>query len=240
MNKILYVVTARGGSKGVPRKNIRKIAGLPLIAYKIIAAQRTKHKGRIIVSTDDQEIADVAHRYGGDVPFIRPAELATDTASSIDVVLHALEWAEIHDHVNYDYVCLLEPSSPFATPSDFDMALDMLFKSKSDILLAMKEVGVASCFIWPLDKQGKLSKFYHAVKSLSGLRRQDQQKEYTMNGCMYVAKVEYLKKHKIFHSENAIPYIMPEEKSIEIDSMTDYYFAKYCAENGIIDLSEWK
>lgn len=236
---VLYLVTARGGSKGVPRKNICKIKGLPLIAYKIIAAQRCRYKGRIIVSTDDREIAETARQYGADVPFMRPDYLASDTAGSMDVVSHALDWIEEHDPVSYDYVCLLEPSSPFAAASDFNNAFDILIQSDADVLLGMKEAETARCFIWPLDDQGKLSLFYNSMKEMSAVRRQDQRKEYTMNGCMYIAKTEYFKKNRIFHAENAVPYIMSEEKSIEIDSMRDYRYAEYCAENGLIDLSEW-
>ncbi len=239
MSRILYLITARGGSKGVPRKNIREINGLPLIAYKIIAAKKCKYEGRIIVSTDDEEIAEIAKKYGAEVPFMRPDYLASDTASSMDVVLHAIEWLKKNDPEKYDYICLLEPSSPFTKTSDLNKALDLITENKVDVVLGMKEVEVAKCFIWPLDEKGKLSYFYKAIKQLSGIRRQDQKPEYTMNGCLYIVQTDYFLKEKLFHSENALPYIMPSEQSVEIDSMNDFYYAKFCAENGLIDLSEW-
>ncbi len=237
---ILYLITARGGSKGVPRKNIREIAGLPLIAYKIIAAQKCGYEGRIIVSTDDEEIAEVAKKYGAEVPFMRPDYLASDTASSMDVVEHAVKWLDENDEKKYDYICLLEPSSPFATPKDLHDALEKIIDNDADTLLGMKEVDVSRRFIWELDDRGGLSNFYNAIYGDDRVRRQDQKPEYTMNGCMYIAKMSYFRKNKIFHSTNSLPYIMPEERSTEIDDMNQFNFATYCAENGLVDISLWK
>lgn len=237
---VLYLITARGGSKGVPRKNIKKIKGIPLVAYKIIAAQRCGYEGRIIVSTDDDEIADVAKKYGAEVPFIRPDYLASDTASSMDVVEHAIEWLDRNDNTEYQFVCLLEPSSPFATPVDLHDALKMIIDRNADTLLGMKKVEVNRKFIWELDENGGLSLFYKSIYGDEKIRRQDQKPEYTMNGCMYIAKMGYFREHKIFHSVNSIPFIMPEERSIEIDDMNQFNYAKYCVENGIIDISNWE
>ena len=237
---VFYLITARGGSKGVPKKNIREIAGLPLIAYKIIAAQKCGHPGRIIVSTDDEEIAAVAKQYGAEVPFMRPDYLASDTASSMDVVEHALEWLDENDTKTYDYICLLEPSSPFATPQDLHDAISKIYENNADTLLGMKEVEVSRRFIWELDDKGGLSNFYEAIYGHKKVRRQDQEAEYTMNGCMYIARVNYFREHKIFHSIHSLPYVMPTERSIEIDDMNQFYYAKFCAESGLVDVNEWK
>lgn len=238
--KVLFIITARGGSKGVPRKNIRKVGSLPLIAYKIIAAKKCSADKRIIVSTDDEEIAAVSIEYGAEVPFMRPDYLATDTAGSMDVVEHAMQWVNEHDQEKYDYICLLEPSSPFASCKDLDDALDLIEKSKADTLLGMKEVEVNKVFIHSLDCNGRLSNLYYAMKNLQSVRRQDQVKEYTMNGCMYIAKWSYFEAHKSFYSENSVPYIMPDESSIEIDSMHNYRMACLMVENSMIDLSLWE
>ncbi len=238
--KVLFVVTARGGSKGVPRKNIRMIGSLPLIAYKIIAAKKCNVDKRIIVSTDDDEIAAIGIEYGAEVPFMRPDFLATDSADSMDVVEHAMQWIIENDTEKYDYVCLLEPSSPFASYKDFDNAFELIEKSKADTLLGMKEVETNKIFIHSFDSDNKLSHFYHAIKDLKSARRQDMKKEYTMNGSMYIAKWDYFKENKLFHSENSVPYIMQEESSIEIDSMYDYNMACYIVENSLIDLSLWQ
>lgn len=238
--KVLFVVTARGGSKSVPRKNIRRVGSLPLLAYKIIAAKKCHAEKRILVSTEDREIASVALQYGAEVPFMRPDILATDTASSMDVIDHAMQWIKMNDRETYDYICMLEPSSPFASYRDLDNALELIEQNKADTLLGMKEVEVSKVFIHSLDPDKKLSYFYHAIKDLKSVRRQDMKKEYTMNGCMYIARWDYFEKHKLFHSENSIPYIMPEESSIEIDSMYNYRVACAVAENGMIDMSLWK
>ena len=237
--KVLFLITARGGSKGVPGKNIKMLGGMPLIAYKIIAAKKCQYENRIIVSTDDDDIADVAKKYGAEVPFMRPKALATDSASSMDVVLHAMNWVIENSRERYDYVCLLEPSSPFASYKDLNEALRLISENHADTLLGMKEADISTNFIHSLDKDGKLSRFYFAIKDLKSIRRQDQEKEYTMNGCMYIAKWEYFMKNKLFHSENSIPYIMPEECSIEIDTILDYEIACRIVEKGLIDLSLW-
>lgn len=238
--RVLFIITARGGSKGVPRKNIKPICGLPLIAFKIMAAQKTKFEKRIIVSTDDEEIADVAREYGAEVPFLRPDYLASDEASSIDVVLHAMNWIRENDTTDYDYVCLLEPSSPFTKASDLDMAVELLYKKGADTLLGMKEVEVTRNFINVLDTNGGLSFFYDEMQNIKSARRQDQATEYTMNGCMYISRWDYFMENKTFHSKNSLPYIMPEVQSLEIDNMIDYYFACYLVEKGLIDISDWQ
>lgn len=236
---VLFVITARGGSKGVPRKNIKMLGGKPLIAYKIIAAKKCKCEKRIIVSTDDEEIAEISRKYGAEVPFRRPDELATDSASSVDVILHAMNWISKNSKEKYDFVCMLEPSSPFASYKDLEMALRSIEQTDADTLLGMKEVDVSTNFIHCLDKDGKLSEFYFAMKDMHSIRRQDQKKEYTMNGCMYIAKWDYFMENKLFHSVNSIPYIMSEEKSIEIDTLLDYEIANKVIEKKLIDLSLW-
>lgn len=238
--KVLFVVAARGGSKGVPRKNIRFLGGIPLIAYKIVSAQKCCYEHRIIVSTDDEEIADIAKGYGADVPFMRPEELSGDTASSIDVVLHAMDWITKNDSEKYNYVCLLEPSSPFASYEDLNASLKLIEEKQADTLLGMKEVEVSSDFIHPLDKQGGLSEFYFSMENMTSIRRQDQRQEYTMNGCMYIARWDYFMNNKQFHSVNSVPYIMSEEKSIEIDTLLDYEIACMLVEKRIIDIGLWK
>ncbi len=238
--KVLFVITARGGSKGVPRKNIKMLGPFPLLAYKIISAKKCNVNKRIIVSTDDKEIAAVSKKYGAEVPFIRPDFLATDTASSMDVVEHTMQWIKENDKEKYEYVCLLEPSSPFASYEDLNIAFKLIRKKNADTLLSIKETEVNKTFIHSLDSNNGLSYFYYAIKDLNNVRRQDQKKEYTMNGCMYIAKWDYFEKYKLFHSENSVPYIMPEANSIEIDSMYNYMMACYIVENSMIDLDLWK
>lgn len=238
--KILFVVTARGGSKGVPKKNIREVGGLPLLAYKIIAARKCKYNHRIILTTDDTEIAEIGLKYGAEVPFIRPHYLATDEADSMDVVEHAVNWVKQNDEDKYEYICLLEPSSPFASYKDINAAIELIEKSKADTLLGMKEVEVSKDFINVLDAEGKLSEFYKNIRKMKSVRRQEQKPQYTMNGCMYIARWEYFEKNKLFHSMNSVPYIMPKEMSIEIDDVWDYKLACWMVDNDLIDLAMWR
>lgn len=237
--RILFVITARGGSKGIPKKNITNLGGMPLIAYKINAAKGCKFDKRIIVSTDNEEIAAVAKKYGAEVPFVRPYALATDTARSEDVVQHAIEWVKMHDEKIYDYVCLLEPSSPFLTYEDINEAFERMEESKADTLLGMKEVDVSRKLINTLDERGMLGYFFEEINGLNSIRRQDFATEYTMNGCIYAARFSYFEFNKTFHSFNSIPYIMSKEKSVEIDSPYDLLFAQFLIENEIIDISKW-
>lgn len=237
---ILYIITARGGSKGVPKKNIREINGMPLIGFKIRAVQRCKCPDTLIISTDDEEIAETARKYGCEVPFMRPEELASDEASSVDVILHAMKFMENAKKRVWDYVCLLEPSSPFMTYEDLDHAYDLLEKHRPDTLLGMKEVDVNTCFIHGLDSTGGLSLFYDTIKNLKSIRRQDQKPQYTMNGCMYYARWDYFMENHSFHSRNSLPYIMREAYSVEIDSEMNYAYAKFLAEEGYVDMKYWK
>lgn len=235
--RVLFVITARGGSKGIPKKNISKLGGMPLIAYKINAAKKCKFDKRIIVSTDDEEIATVARQYGAEVPFIRPSVLATDIARSEDVVLHAIEWVKLHDEKKYDYVCLLEPSSPFLTYKDIDEALERMVESRADTLLGMKKVDVNRKLINTLDERGMLGNFFKEISGMESVRRQDFVNEYTMNGCIYIARLSYFEQKKTFHSLNSIPYIMSKEKSVEIDTPYDLLFAEFLIKNAVIDIS---
>ena len=127
---VLYLIVARGFSKRLPGKNLREIAGISLVGYKCLAAKKAKSCSLAMISTDSPQIADVARQYGVTVPFIRPAELATDTATTEDVVRHAMAWCE-DGHTVFDAIQLLEPSSPFVRPEDYDEAVDMLEKDSS-------------------------------------------------------------------------------------------------------------
>lgn len=237
--KILYLITARGGSKGVKRKNIREIGGLPLVAFKIIAAQKCKYDGRIIVSTDDQEIADVCAKYGAEVPFMRPDYLSSDTATSLDVVEHAVQWIEANDTEKYDYIFLLEPASPFGTSEDFEKAIELMMSTDADSVLGVKEAEKNSKFIKTLDENGRMSNFYREVVKLSNINRQAQEKEYVVNGCLYVIKWDYFKKNKMIWAENSVPYIMPDVYSVDINNEIDLGYANYLVESGNVDMGYW-
>src|SRR5689334_21269195 len=139
---ILFLITARGQSKGVPRKNLREIDGISLVGFKAIAALRSRYCTRLILSSEDREIQDNGRKYGAEVPFTRPAELATDTASSFDVIRHTMDWIERNSQVRYEAVMLLEPSAPFATAADFDRSIELMMARNASAVIGMRKTEV--------------------------------------------------------------------------------------------------
>lgn len=236
---VLFLIVARGGSKGLPKKNIAEICGVPLLGYKAIAAKKSKYCSKIIISTDSIEIAEVAKKYGVEVPFVRPKYLAEDKVSTADVIVHAIEWIEKNDLAKYEAIFLLEPSSPFLTADDVNKAIELFVEKKALGVLGVKEVDVNSRFVAEIDDDLNMKNHYIKIRKLKSLRRQDLKKEYTMNGVLYIADWNYMKKHKTFHSEKTYAYIIPKERSVEIDDVNDLYYARFLVENGIIDKKLW-
>jgi CMP-N,N'-diacetyllegionaminic acid synthase len=139
---VLFLLVGRGGSRGLPRKNLREISGLSLTAYKARSAKRSRYCSRLIVSSDSTEIQDEAKLFGAEVLFTRPAELATDTARSSDVVLHAMDWIEANEGRKYDAIMLLEPSSPFARADHYDAAIELFVQNNAELVVGMRETEV--------------------------------------------------------------------------------------------------
>lgn len=242
--KILFLITARGGSKGVPGKNIREIGGISLLGFKAIAARRSRHCARLIVSTDSPEIQENARRYGVEVPFTRPAELAGDTAKSGPVILHAMEWIEREGRERYDAVMLLEPSSPFARPEDFDAAVAMMERHDAMAVVGVREMEVASTVVGPMDADGRLTAVIdklRAARAQTG-SRQTLGREYTMNGALYLFRWDYFKEHQwIYHDrERVFGYAMDRFHSIEIDEPVDLAWAEFLVERGLVSLDPWR
>ncbi|MBZ0217388.1 MAG: acylneuraminate cytidylyltransferase family protein, partial [Fimbriimonadaceae bacterium] len=177
----------------MPRKNLQKIAGLPLVAYKAIAARKSKNFTRLIVSSDDAEIRSEAANWGAEVAFERPAELATDTAGSAEVVLHAMDWIEQNENQTYDAIMLLEPSSPFATSHHLDQAAALFEEHGADLVVGLRETEISSVFVGPLGKNGTIAPIVDKMLAADGLRRQDQPPEVTMNGSFYLIRWDTLR-----------------------------------------------
>jgi CMP-N,N'-diacetyllegionaminic acid synthase len=240
--RTLFLITARGGSKGVPRKNLRELAGISLIGFKAISARRSKYCTRLIVSTDSAEIQENARAYGAETPFTRPAELATDTATSVDVISHAIEWIERNTSERYDAIMLLEPASPFARPGDYDAAVELMVERDADAVVGVRPVEVNSVFVGPLDEQGRITSIVEKMRALHSGRRQDLPPEYTMNAAFYLFRWRYFKEHRniYFSGERTYGYVMPPEYSVEIDTPADLQRAEFLVEKGYVDLSHWK
>lgn len=239
--KILSVITARGGSKGVPGKNIREIAGIPLVGYKAIAAHRSKHLSRVIVSTDSPEIQEVAKRYDVEVPFTRPAHLAADRSSSFDVILHAIDHFENLGE-RYDAVMMLEPSSPFATAEDFDKGVEIMLEHDASLVVGVVSHKIPLPFLGEMGPNGNLEQIVSQLEDLKEVNRQSFPNTYTLNGGFYLYKWDEFKKAKTiyFDPPNSYGYEMSPYYSIEIDEEIDLKWAEFLVEKGYVDVSHWK
>jgi len=222
--KILAIIPARGGSKGVPRKNIREVGGKPLVAWTIEEALKSKFIDRLILSSEDEEIIRVARKFGCDVPFIRPAELAHDKTTGIEPVLHAL--TILPD--KYDYVVLLQPTSPLRLVEDIDSCIEMCVKQNANVCVSVTKSAKNPYWMYFLDSKGHLKPLENVRNTT--LLRQDLPEVYMLNGAIYTANVDWFLKNKSFITEETIGYIMPPERSLDTDSEYDIKIASYLIE----------
>ncbi|WP_304379677.1 cytidylyltransferase domain-containing protein [uncultured Parabacteroides sp.] len=223
-HEILGVIPARGGSKGIPHKNIRDMQGKPLIAHTIEKAKQSRYIDRLIVSTDDPKIADVARFYGAEVPFLRPAELASDSSRAIDAIKHALITMEDLDHKRYEYIVYLEPTSPNRSAEDIDDAVDLFLHSDADSLASVVEATQYHPILMKTIENGYLKPIYKDEPE--GMPRQEYApKAYMRNGAVYIFRRENVLQ-RILWGQTILPYVMPIERSACIDDMNDWYLAE--------------
>ena len=239
--RILFLITARGGSKGIPRKNLRELGGIPLVGFKAISALQSKYCTRLIISSDDAEIQEAAKTYGAEVPFTRPDELASDTATSADVITHAMDFIEQETDETYEAVMLLEPTTPFARGIDYDKAVEIMLREDAQMVVGMRPVEINSTYMGAMGENGSLVEIITKMQSKRVQRRQDAM-EYTMNGAMYLFKWDYFKAHKEIYKDRdrSFGYVMDRYHSIDIDEMIDLEWAEFLVEKGYIDISHWK
>lgn len=221
---VLGVIPARGGSKGLPGKNIMLIMGKPLIAWTIEQALLSKCIDRVIVSTDNTEIADISRRFQAEVPFIRPPELANDTAKGIDVLLHAMDWVEKNEK-SYDLVMYLQPTSPLRTSEDIINTLQLMEEKKAQAIVSVCKAEHPPEWSNTLTDNLSLNSFVRANNV--NKNRQDIQPYYRLNGAIYLACWDYIKKNKSWFKEDSYAYIMPTERSVDIDTEIDLLFAEF-------------
>lgn len=217
---VVAIIPARGGSKGVKRKNLRNVGGKPLIAWTIEEARKSKYLDRVILSSEDDEIIDIAMKYGCDVPFKRPVELARDDTPGIEPVLHALSQI-----IRYDYVVLLQPTSPLRNADDIDKCIANCISINALSLVSVKELDTSPYWMLKLDYNGNIHPLLN--KWEESKRRQELPVVYALNGAVYVAKYEWLIKNRNFLSKDTKTYIMPAERSIDIDSEFDLKMVNY-------------
>ena len=230
-NKVLALIPARGGSKGLPGKNIKDLCGMPLLAWPIRAARESNYIDQVIVSTENKNYADIARSYGASVPFIRPAKLARDDSTTYLVVEHALNYLKSQNEI-YDYMVLLEPTSPLTTSKDIDEALKLLI-SKRD--LADSVVGVSKVeathpvFDVRINDKGLIEPY--VGNGFNIFKRQEIDKLYYFEGSLYISDLAILIREKSFYHNRTLPYIVPRWKAIEIDELVDYVCAEAILQN---------
>jgi CMP-N,N'-diacetyllegionaminic acid synthase len=216
---LLALIPARGGSRGVPRKNVREIAGKPLIAWTIEAALAARWIDRVVVTTDDEEIAAVSRTAGAEIPFLRPAELAADETPGIAPVFHALEALP-----SYDEVLLLQPTSPLRGASDIEALLMLARETNAPSVVSVTEPDCHPAWMFRLGEGGRLARI---GGDETAARRQDLTPVYALNGAMYFARADWLRETGGFIGPNTLGYVMDAERSIDIDTPLDWRIAEF-------------
>ena len=217
--KILGLIPARGGSKGIPKKNLHLFNKKPLIQWTIESALESKLLDKIIVSTDDESIANFSISKGVEVPFLRERHLAQDNSLIIDTVLKVLEKQKA-----FDFILLLQPTSPLKTKEDIVNIINLQKRYNASSLVSVCEAKENPALFYEINNDNHLIKTF---KDFKGSNRQDFKKNYVLNGALYLSSVNYLKKWKSFITNKTIPYVMPRERSIDIDDITDIKWGEF-------------
>lgn len=222
---MIAIIPARGGSKGLPGKNIKLLNGKPLIAYTIEAALGSKYINRVIVSTDSAEIADIAKKYGAEVPFKRPTELSNDSAAAIDVYLHAVEFIMEEENEIIDKFVVLLPTAPLRTSEHINGAIEFFHKKKATTLISVKEADTP--ITWYMNKNEKdyiVNAGFGSGNAVTN--RQVNTKYFVPNGAIYILDYNLLKKERTYYCDNTVGYEMLTEDSVDIDTLIEFKFAE--------------
>jgi CMP-N-acetylneuraminic acid synthetase len=226
--RIPAIVPARGGSKGLPGKNIRPFAGKPLIARSIEVARAARGISRVVVSTDDPRIAEVAAAAGAEVPFLRPPELASDTARARDVYVHAIDALERQWGEKIDAICVLQPTSPLRTVEDVDAALELFHARSAASVVSVCEMHPPPGWAKAILADGTLDA-YPGVAA-TGKNRQEEATAYAPNGAVFVFRAALLREDVGYYVRGrTFPYVMPKERSVDIDDAVDFELAEHLA-----------
>jgi CMP-N,N'-diacetyllegionaminic acid synthase len=212
--KVLALIPARGGSKGLPSKNILSVCGRPLLAWSIDAARSSRCIDRVVLSSEDEAIIAAARACGCEVPFRRPDVLASDTASTTEVALHALDALP-----GYDVVVLLQPTSPLRTASDIDMACEKFATSGAPACVSVSPVEQSPYWMYRLGDNDTLLPI---IEPSEATRRQDLPQVYVLNGAIYVAETAWLRQVRTFLTRDTIAHVMPAERALDIDTAADF------------------
>jgi CMP-N-acetylneuraminic acid synthetase len=228
-NDIFAIIPARGGSKGLPGKNIKLFCGKPLLAWTIEAAKLSSYIGKVIVSTDSEQIAQTARDFGAEVPFLRPQELSTDDSDTVSVTLHALSCLK-KDNYEPKLLVLLQPTSPLRLTEDIDNAIELFLGNGCDAVISVNKLQhpifwtfrISNSYLDPLFGRDYLAS-----------RRQELPEIYAPNGAIYIVSIDAFLKHKSFYLDMTRPYVMPFQRSIDIDDEDDFLVAERFMANRI-------
>lgn len=221
--EVLGLVLARGGSKGIPRKNVQPAGGKPLIAWTVQAALQSGALARVIVSTDDEEIAAVARQWGAEVPFQRPAELAQDDTGSIDTTIHAVEFMAERFGYRPEYVMLLQPTSPLRTAEDIKAAIQIARDRQADAVVSVSAAHQHPFWTKTVSEDGTLRDFLPPERPYT--RRQDLPPVYFIDGAIYLVRRDVLLERQTFYTDRTYAYIMAAEHTLDVDTPWDLHVA---------------
>lgn len=222
-HRILALIPARGGSKTIPHKNIRPLAGKPLIAWTIETALACPILDRVIVSTDDQSIAEIARRYGAEVPFLRPAELGQDDTPGIEPVLHAVHWLDERESYRPDYVIVLQPTSPLRTREDIEAVVKLAQERQADAVVSVCFARHHPYWVKRITEDGRLADFLSLDHVYT--RRQDLPPVCVLNGAIYLVRRQVLLERRTFYTDRTYAYVMLPDRSMDIDTPWDFCLA---------------
>jgi N-acylneuraminate cytidylyltransferase/CMP-N,N'-diacetyllegionaminic acid synthase len=222
---MIAIIPARSGSKGLPGKNIKLLNGKPMIAYTIEAAKKAKLISDVIVSTDSQEIADIAIKYGAINPFLRPASLATDNAKAIDNYLYTVERLNEEFGYNVNAFTVLQPTSPLRTADDIDEAITLFTKKNADSVISYTKEHHPITWHKYLDEDQHFENIFDETLD----NRQDRRISYFPNGAIYIFSHQLIKSHR-YYSEKSFAYVMPQNRSIDVDYIDDFEYVEYLIE----------
>ncbi|MEM3421386.1 MAG: acylneuraminate cytidylyltransferase family protein [Candidatus Hadarchaeum sp.] len=231
--RILGVIPARGGSKPIPKQNIKSLLGRPLIAYTIVPARECKLLTRLVVSSEDEEVLEVARNYGAEVPFVRPKELADDLSLLTDVVKHAVLEVEKQEGKKYDYVVVLSPTTPLRTTADIDRALRKLIETGADSVISVTKVG--SCHPMRMKKIVHDRLIDYVEEEVENMPKKLLPPVYLRNEAIYAVRRDVLVNQNSFKGRISCPYLMPPERSITIDTKMDFQLAE-----AVMKRMKWK
>ena len=224
---MIAIVPARGGSKGLPNKNILSLAGKPLILWTIEAAQNSKYIDRIILSTDDKAIADICRPTGIDIPFMRPIDLAKDNSLAIDNYIYTINRLNSEHGFDIEECVVLQPTSPLRKSEDIDGSIELFKKKNADSVVSYTEEHHPIEWHKYITNEGKFENIFENKL----LNRQDIKKSYYPNGAIFVFNYKLIKQNK-YYNENSYAYIMPRKRSIDIDTIDDFEYAEYLINRG--------